>query len=117
MQKHINKIKTNLLEPGEAKDPDTSTVFQVWKAFANEQQQAEMRQAFADGIAWGEAKKQLFELINGELSKPRERYNELLANPGYIEDVLQAGAEKARSYSEPLLEKLRDSVGIRKLSK
>lgn len=117
LRKHINKIKTNLLEPGEAKDPDTSTVFQVWKAFANEQQQAEMRQAFADGIAWGEAKKQLFELINAELSEPRERYNELLANPDYIEEVLQAGAEKARTYSEPLLDQLRGSVGIRKLSK
>ncbi|WP_299774426.1 tryptophan--tRNA ligase [uncultured Pseudoteredinibacter sp.] len=116
LRKHINKIKTNLLEPGEAKDPDTSTVFQIWKAFANEQQQVEMRQAFADGIAWGEAKKQLFELINAELAEPRERYNELLANPSYIEDVLQAGAEKARGYSEPLLDKLRSSVGIRKLS-
>lgn len=115
LRKHINKIKTNLLEPGEPKDPDTSTVFQIWKAFANEQQQAEMRQAFADGIAWGEAKKQLFELINAELAEPRERYNELLANPSYIEDVLQAGAEKARGYSEPLLDKARHAVGIRKL--
>lgn len=115
LKKHINKIKTNLLEPGEPKDPDTSTVFQIWKAFANEQQQAEMRQAFADGIAWGEAKKQLFELINAELAEPRERYNELLAKPSYVEDILQAGAEKARGYSEPLLAKLRESVGIRKL--
>ncbi|MBB6523732.1 tryptophan--tRNA ligase [Pseudoteredinibacter isoporae] len=115
LRKHINKIKTNLLEPGEPKDPDTSTVFQIWQAFANEQQQAEMRQAFADGIAWGEAKKQLFELINNELAEPRERYNELLANPSYIEDVLQAGAEKARRYSEPLLDRARHAVGIRKL--
>ena len=115
LRKHINKIKTNLLEPGEPKDPDTSTVFQIWKAFANEQQQADMRQAFADGIAWGEAKKELFELINNELAEPRERYNELLANPSYIEDVLQAGAEKARCYSEPLLDKARSAVGIRKL--
>ncbi|MGB1092581.1 MAG: tryptophan--tRNA ligase, partial [Oceanobacter sp.] len=58
LKKHINKIKTNLLEPGEPKDPDTSTVFQIWKAFATAEQTADMRQAFADGIAWGEAKKQ-----------------------------------------------------------
>ena len=57
MQKHINKIKTNLLEPGEPKDPDTSTVFQIWQAFATAEQTAEMRQAFADGIGWGDAKK------------------------------------------------------------
>ncbi|MCV6614232.1 MAG: tryptophan--tRNA ligase, partial [Cellvibrionaceae bacterium] len=115
LRKHINKIKTNLLEPGEPKDPDTATVFQIWQAFANAEQQAQMRQAFADGIAWGEAKKQLFELINAELAEPRERYNELLAKPAYIEEVLQAGAEKARQYSAPLLAQLRNSVGIRKL--
>ena len=32
LQKSINKIKTNLLEPGEPKDPDTSAVFQIWCA-------------------------------------------------------------------------------------
>ncbi|NIB43287.1 tryptophan--tRNA ligase [Pseudomaricurvus alkylphenolicus] len=116
LKKHINKIKTNLLEPGEPKDPDTSTVFQLWQAFATEQQTADMRQAFADGIAWGEAKKQLFELVNEELMEARERYNELLASPTAIEEKLQQGAEKARTYSQPLLEKCRSAVGIRPLN-
>ncbi len=113
LKKHINKIKTNLLEPGEPKDPDTSTVFQIWQAFASEEQAAHMRQAFLDGIAWGEAKKQLFELINDEIGDARERYNALLEKPDYIEDVLQQGATKARGYSQPLLENLREAVGIR----
>lgn len=113
LKKAINKIITNLLEPGEPKDPDTSTVFQIWQAFATPEQTAQMRQAFADGIAWGEAKKQLFELINGQLGEARERYEALLANPAHIEDVLQAGAQKARAYSQPLLEKLRAAVGIK----
>lgn len=113
LKKSINKIVTNLLEPGEAKDPDTSTVFQIWNAFASEQQTAEMRQAFLDGIAWGEAKKQLFELINGQISEARERYNDLLARPSDIEDILQAGAKKARAHSEPMLEAVREAVGIR----
>ena len=113
LKKAINKIITNLLEPGEPKDPDTSTVFQIWQAFATPEQTAQMRQAFADGIAWGEAKKQLFELINGQLGEARERYESLLANPAHIEDVLQAGAQKARVYSQPLLEKLRAAVGIK----
>jgi tryptophanyl-tRNA synthetase len=113
LKKHINKIKTNLLEPGEPKDPDSSTVFQIWQAFASEQQTAQMRQAFADGIAWGEAKKQLFELVNEEIKAPRERYNELMANPAAIEEKLLEGAEKARSFSSSLLAKCRKSVGIR----
>src|SRR5690625_7293848 len=74
-----------------------------------------MRQAFADGIAWGEAKRELFELVNEQLGEARERYNELMEKPQYVEDVLQSGAAKARAYSEPMLEKLRAAVGIRPL--
>src|SRR5690554_1837191 len=115
LKKHINKIKTNLLEPGEPKDPDGSTVFQIWQAFATREQTETMRQAFLDGIAWGEAKRQLFELVNEQLGDARERYNELMEKPAYVEEVLQAGAAKARAYSEPMLEKLRAAVGIRPL--
>jgi tryptophanyl-tRNA synthetase len=112
LQKHINKIKTNLLEPGEAKDPDTSTVFQLWKAFANEQQTADMRQAFADGIGWGDAKKQLCALVNEEIAEARERYEDLMSRPSDIEAILQQGAEKARAVSAPMLAEARKAVGI-----
>lgn len=116
LKKHINKIKTNLLEPGEAKDPDTSTVFQIWEAFASGEQVAEMRQKFIDGIAWGEAKRELFELINGQIGEAREKYFELMERPADIEDILKAGAVKAREQSAPLLEKVRHAVGLKPMS-
>lgn len=116
LKKHINKIKTNLLEPGEPKDPDDSTVFQLWQAFANEEQTAEMRKEFASGIAWGEAKRRLFELINSELAEARDKYHSLMERPQDIEDTLLAGAEKARQISVPFLKQLREAMGIRKLS-
>jgi tryptophanyl-tRNA synthetase len=112
LKKHINKIKTNLLEPGEPKDPDTSAVFQIWQAFSTEEQTAAMRRAFQEGIGWGEAKKQLFELVNGQLAEPRERYFQLMAQPGEVESVLQRGAEKARVHSTKLIGKLRRAVGL-----
>jgi len=115
LKKHINKIKTNLLEPGEPKDPDTSSVFQLWQAFATEQQTADMRDQFAAGIAWGEAKKQLFELINQQLAGPRQRYNQLVDNPSEVEEILVQGAEKARRQSAPLMADLRRAVGIKPL--
>jgi len=115
LRKNINKIKTNLLEPGEPKDSDTSTVFQIWQAFATSEQTSEMRSEFENGIAWGEAKKELFELINEVIKEPRERYFELLENPQSIEEALQQGAEKAREYSRPFLEELTTSMGIRPL--
>ncbi|MBT8150040.1 MAG: tryptophan--tRNA ligase [Gammaproteobacteria bacterium] len=116
LKKAINKIKTNLLEPGEPKDPDTSTVFQVWQAFATDVQTATMRKEFANGIAWGEAKKQLFELINAELTAPRERYNELMQHRDYLEKTLQQGAEKARAVSSPLLAKVKAAVGLKPIA-
>jgi len=112
LRKSINKIKTNLLEPGEPKNPDDSTVFQIWAAFASPDETARMRLEFENGIAWGEAKKQLFELVNAELSPARERYQQLMDNPAYVEEVLRRGAERAREYSVPLMQRVREAVGI-----
>ena len=115
LRKHINKIKTNLHEPGEPKDPDDSTVFQVWAAFADAAETARMRKAFEEGIAWGEAKKQLFELIDAELAPARVRYDELMEDPGHIESELLKGAERAREHSSALMAKVRDAVGISRI--
>jgi tryptophanyl-tRNA synthetase len=112
LRKSINRIKTNLLEPGDPKDPDDSTVFQIWAAFAPAQEVQRMRGEFAAGIAWGEAKKQLFELVNDELAPARERYRQLLDDPGHIEAVLRRGAERARACSAPLMARVREAVGI-----
>jgi tryptophanyl-tRNA synthetase len=112
LQKSINRIKTNLLEPGEPKDTGDSTVFQIWEAFATPRQVEEMRQRFADGIGWGEAKKQLFALINDELAPARERYNALMEDPAHIEEELRRGAERARAVAGELMAKVRHAVGI-----
>ena len=112
LQKLVNKIKTNLLEPGQPKDPADSAVFQIWQAFASPEQTAYMREQFAAGIGWGQAKKELFGLINTEIASARARYQELLADPGHIEAVLKKGAEKARAEAATLLAKVRRAVGI-----
>ena len=74
-----------------------------------------MTQEFANGIGWGQAKKELFTLVNAELEEPRARYMELLEKPELIEQKLKEGGEKARALAAPLLELLRDAVGIRSL--
>jgi len=112
LRKAINKIRTNLLEPGVPKDPDDSTVFQLWAAFASVEETARMRNEFQAGIAWGEAKKQLFELINSELADARGNYMRLMDDPGHIEAVLLQGAQRARQYSGEMICKVREAVGI-----
>lgn len=116
LRKAIMRIKTNSLEPGEPKDPDDSALFSIYAAFASDAERQSMRQAYQDGIAWGEAKQQVFELINAELAEPRARYEALIAKPDEVEAVLQAGAERARVLAEPFMASLREAVGIRPLS-
>ncbi len=116
LRKAIMKIVTNSLEPGEPKDPDDSALFTIYAAFADPAQREAMRQAYREGIAWGAAKQQVFELINGELAEARERYEALVARPGDVEAVLQAGRDKARASATPYLREIRRAVGIRPLA-
>ena len=116
LRKAIMKIVTNSLEPGEPKETEGSALFAIYAAFASAQQREEMKAAFNEGIAWGEAKQQTFELINGELAAARERYQDLLAQPAQIERTLQAGAEKARAAATPFLRQIRQAIGIRPLA-
>ena len=111
-RKLINKIKTNSLEPGEPKDPDTCTLFSIYQAFASESEWVDMRRRYTEGIAWGEMKKHLFEYINEQIAPARERYVALLQAPDHIEQELQYGACKAREISVPFLQELRKAVGI-----
>lgn len=112
LQKSINKIVTNLLEPGQPKEVKDSTLFEIWQAFAKPEQVTYMREQFAAGIAWGQAKKELHALIDAELAEARERYLYYMNELDEVEAILQKGAAKARSYSQPLLKKVRESIGI-----
>ncbi len=116
LQKAINKIKTNLLKPGEPKDPDTSAVFQIWCAFASDAERLEMRSAFEAGLGWGDAKKRLFERVNDEIAPARAEYDRLMANPAELEIILREGAAKVRPEGQALLEKVRTAVGLRSFS-
>lgn len=116
LQKSINKIVTNLLEPGEPKDPDDSILFEIWQAFANQEQQQYMREQFAAGIAWGQAKKELHALVEAEIGKARERYQYYMENLDEVEAILQKGAEKARVVAKERLAKIRKAVGIAPLN-
>ena len=110
--KLVRKIKTNSLEPGEPKDPVGCTLFQIYSAFAGPGERDAMRQAYANGIGWGEAKNRLFELLNEQLREPRERYEALMQDPGHIESVLLKGAGRARAEAAPFMDRMRQAVGL-----
>ncbi len=80
LKKLIASIVTDSRAPGEAKDPDNSHLFTLYRAFATEAQAAEMHAALRGGLAWGEAKQALFELLDGHLAPMRERYEALMVS-------------------------------------
>jgi len=115
LRKSILGIVTNSQMPGEPKNPDESNIFAIYQAFANAEETAAMRRAYADGIGWGDAKQKLFERVNIELAQMREKYEALMADPAQIEERLRAGATRARALGTPFVAKLRYAVGLRDL--
>ncbi len=117
LRKLVMKIKTNSLEPGEPKDTDDSALFAIYRAFATPEETAAVRERYAAGIGWGEMKQLLFERIDAELAPARAEYERLIASPGEVEELLLAGAEKARAVSKPFITEIRERVGIRTLAR
>ena len=115
LKKLIAGIVTDSRVPGEAKEVEGSALYQIYQAFANDAETAALRQAYADGIGWADAKQVLFERVDRELSPMREHYQALMNDPGKIETILLAGAQKARTLSAPFAARLRQAVGLRDL--
>jgi tryptophanyl-tRNA synthetase len=115
LRKLVMRIRTNSLEPGEPKDTEGSTLFDIYRAFAAPAEIEAMRRRYADGAAWGEIKETLFEHLDAHLGAPRAEYERLLAAPDHVEAVLRRGAERARALAAPFLGEIRRAVGIRRL--
>ena len=88
LQKAISKIVTNSLEPGEPKDYSDCNLFELYSLFGNDEQISIFKQAYADGISWGDAKKELFTVINDEIAPIREKYFDLSTQPDLLNDCL-----------------------------
>ncbi|AVO61122.1 tryptophan--tRNA ligase [Pseudomonas chlororaphis] len=113
MKDAISRIVTDSRAPGEAKDPDNAHLFTLFQAFATQAQADEFRSELLQGLGWGEAKNRLFQLLDNQLGEARERYHQLIERPSDLEDILQAGAKKARTVATPFLNELREAVGLR----
>ena len=107
------KIKTDSKEPGEPKEIDESSIFNIYRAFATKELTKELTNKYKEGIAWGEAKELLFELLEEKISPLRKDYEVLIDDRAGLEKILLSGAEKALDVSTPIINKVRQAVGIR----
>ncbi len=108
----VMKIVTDSRAPGEPKDPDSSSLFAIYRAFAGDADSAAFRAELAGGMGWGDAKQRLCERIEQDLAPLRARYADLMEHPDTIEDALLDGARKAREIARPRLAIMRRAIGL-----
>jgi len=114
LRKAVMKIVTDTKSVDEPKDPDTCTVFKIYKLLADETQIKEMRENYMrGGYGYGTAKEALFELIVKKFIKEREQYNHYMADKAELDKKLKIGADKARLIAKDTLKKVREKLGYK----
>lgn len=110
LRKLIMKIKTDSSAPEDPKDPEDSLVMDLYKLFAAPEQVEALAKRYREGIGWGEAKQELFEVVNNYLKEPREKYNELMDNREELDRILAQGADKAKELAAPVMARVRERM-------
>ena len=114
LKKKIMSIQTDSKTVEEPKDPETDNVFALYRLFADAEQQSALADRYrAGGMGYGDAKKELLAVASDYFAAARDRREDLLANPGRVEDILQAGAATARRQAKEVLERVYAACGLR----
>ncbi len=111
LRKLVFRIATDSSRPGEPKDPDASTIFQIFRVVATDDETKAFRQLFEQGIAWKDAKEHLFDVLNRRLSGPRERFRDLIDDTAALDEILASGAQKARQVAGETMGAVRSAIG------
>jgi tryptophanyl-tRNA synthetase len=115
LRKKIMSIQTDSKPVDAPKDPESSSIFALYKLFATPEQQEQLAQRYrAGGMGYGDAKQTLYEASIAYFAEARERHAELSANPAKINDILTDGAAKARKKGREVLNRVREAAGLGK---
>lgn len=112
LEKQVMSIVTDSTPVAEPKDPSLP-VFQLWNLFATADERAELAErARRGGLGYGDLKKEVLARLLAYFAPARARYEEWVARPDDVEDVLRAGAGCARESAAPLVEAVRQAAGL-----
>ncbi len=113
LKKLVRRIPTDSTPVEDPKDPDSSSAFQILEQFATPDVTSDTRKRLeAGGMGWGDLKNLLFDVLNDQLGPLRARYDALMEPGSELDDVLAAGAEKARARARRVLRLVREATGI-----
>jgi len=92
--------------------PEVCNVCQLHRSFGDDYEEIwEGERTARTGCV--DTKKLLADRIIGHYAEARERYAELMAEPGRIEEILAAGAERLRPKAEATMDEVRQRMGLR----
>jgi len=113
-RKRVMSIVTDSTPVEAPKDPERSTIIQLYSLFASKDELADMRERFKKGgTGYGDFKKELFEKLWEYFSPMRKRREEILRDKSYIDNVLARGAKRANGIADQVMERVRAAVGLR----
>ena len=113
-RKRVMSIVTDSTPVEAPKDPERSTIIQLYSLFASKDELADMRERFKKGgTGYGDFKKELFEKLWEYFSPMRKRREEILRDKSYIDNVLARGAKRANEIADQVMERVRAAVGLR----
>jgi len=112
-RKRIMGIKTDSTPLEDPKDPDSCNVFALYRLLAQPDEVTELESQYrTGGMGYGDAKKQLADVVERLLGPARERRTKLESDPDYVEDVLVTAGRKARSVAQAVMVEVRDACGL-----
>ena len=111
LQKTINKVVTDSKLPGEPKPLDC-TINKLYKLFATPEQAQLFEQKLQQGLSWGEAKKELFNIANEFIKPMREKYNYYQSHREEVDKILEQGAQKAKEIASKKMQLVRNLIGV-----
>ncbi|MCH8964036.1 MAG: tryptophan--tRNA ligase [Planctomycetes bacterium] len=113
VKKRIMSIKTDSTPIEAPKNPDDCNAYAILKLLADEAEAADWAKRYrAGGVGYGDVKKRIVELFEQEFGPARERRAELAARPQEMEDILAAGAQRARKEAQETMKLVREACGL-----
>jgi tryptophanyl-tRNA synthetase len=113
LKKAVMGIVTDSTPVEAPKDPDKDNVFALYSLFATEGERAALAARYrAGGLGYGEAKGMLLAKIDALFGPAREKRKQLAADPAIVENVLRAGAAKARAEAQATMKLVRAAAGF-----
>ncbi len=114
LEKTVMGIKTDSTPMGQPLNPDGDNVFALYSLFASDAEKAEMAEMYRSGkIGYGVAKKALRAKVDAYFGPFRDKRKQLAQDPATVEDVLRAGAKRARAEAEATMALVRSATGLR----